>query len=269
VLCCSGLTAFADEVKTQSKEELNTQIENSYVKKFSNSNEQAKAAYENVKNNAISMETSTEYVQMCLDEVVDEETNSLDEAANSIYGLSSNSGNRYSWIKLTIESYHMGDSNYLFAGFYDWSQLPYFTGSDVLALGHDSSISFNTSSAFGFNQCEYVDYFNRPQTIVKNFNFADNQTNTDSSTSGVAYKFHLAKLSENTAQLAKTPKYTGAIYCNGRLNASNGNLQISYGHSELAITTSLNTMIKWHSTGGITFSVVGTKDVATHGDWVN
>lgn len=270
LICCSGSTVFADEAKTQSKEEVNTQIENSYVRKFSNVNEESKAAYENVKNNAISMSTSTQYVKMDLEnnEVVDIETNSLYKAANSTLG-SSSSGNRYSWIKLTVESYNMGGSKYLCAGFYEWLQLPFFKGNDVIALGHDSTMSFDTSSAFGFNQCEYFDYSNQVHTITENFRFKDDQKNTAASTNGVAYKFNLPNLSERTAQLARRPTYTGAIYCNGTLNSRSGNIQVSYGHSEVAITTSLGVCLKWKSTGGINFNVIGTQDIATHGDEVN
>lgn len=255
---------------TKNKQELLHYLDKSEVKNFSNTPEGLKA-YEKIKKNAIRVASNSSYI-IKIDTQNKEKPKKYTEAQfkqhilknSSFAALSSNSGNRYSWIKLTVEAYDFGNRNFMFCGFYKWLTQPYFTGSDVLTLGHDSSITFDTNSAFGYTQLLY-NIAGQERSINNHFNFAESKKNTTSTNTGVGYKFRLMM-----PPTQRHGDYSGAIYCNGRLNNGNsGNIEVSYGHSEISIGgLNLNSDLSWKPSGAISFDIKGTQDVATHGDGV-
>lgn len=267
-----SVTTSANEINDiQNKQIVLDQLEHSKLKNFLNTQE-GRDLYENIKNNAVGFSSSDSYVKL------DSKGLEVPEACSEndyveyledqsklpqLYTVPSDSGNRYSWIKLSLEAYDFGNNEYMFSGFFEWLTKPYFTRNDVIALGHDSSIGFDTDSAFGFYQCEYYTSANLdPVYSFKRFDFSADQTNTNASTNGVAYKFKL-----QTTPDMYPARHTGAIHCSGQINAANGgNLQISYGHSEISIDFNIESAISWKSSGAISFNVSGSQDVATHGD---
>ena len=260
-----------ESTATTDRSEVLDYLEDSSIKQFANTPE-GKAAYENVKNNAVKVSKSDTYVRFdTLNQ--DNEPISFDEKQYNEQlvnqkmrrSMSSNSGNRYSWIKLTVEAYGFNDGSYMFCGFFNWLTKPFFTGNDVIALGHDSSIVFNTDSTFGYYQCEYMTSASgKTDLSFYHFDFAQDKTNTTATTTGVGAKFKLQHTQDSYPAV-----HSGAIYCNGWLNASKGNLQVSYGHSQLSINTSISASITWLPSGAIKFDVRGDQDMATHGNYVD
>ncbi|WP_286909466.1 hypothetical protein [Clostridium sp. UBA1652] len=246
-------------------------LETSNVKAFATTPE-ALAIYEKVRSNALNVTISEAFVKYDNNDgtiVTYDESNltNIPEEFTSknisiLSNASSDSGNRYSWIKLTVEAYDFGNNSYMFCGFFKWLTKPFFSGNDVITLGHDASISFDTDSAFGYYQCEYM---TSPTsgTITSNrsFNFSLDKKNTTASTTGVGAKFPLQKTPD-----AYPAVHSGALYCNGWINNNEGgNIQVSYGHSQLSFDFSLEGAVTWLPSGGIKFNVTGYQDVATHG----
>lgn len=283
--------AANNEETSEKRKEVLNHLEESYVKRLATTPE-AKEVYENIKRNSVGVTTSDRYIKfdeeqieapkICTEQeyILESKSNrnlkpnlgsesSISLKANSARGnLKSNSGNRYSWIKLTVEAYDFGQNNYMFCGFYEWLHKPWYTGSDVLTLGHDSSISFNTNTAHCFNQCEYwasPDNIYAPSIIESTtYNMKDDKENSIADTAGVGFKFPLTRVGDFCPAF-----YIGGIYCNGWLNNPyGGNLQVSYGHTQISAKFSLSGSITWLPSGGINFDVFGTQDLATHGDAV-
>lgn len=267
-----SVKASANEIiDIQNKQVVLDQLEHSNLKNFLNTQE-GRDLYENIKNNAVGLSSSDSYVKLDNNGLEAPETcpegdyvKYLEDQSKlpQLRSLPSNSGNRYSWIKLSLEAYDFGNNDYMFSGFFEWLTKPYFTKNDVIALGHDSSIGFDTNSAFGYYQCEYYTSANLdPIYSFKHFDFSADQTNTTASTNGVAYKFKL-----QTTPDMYPARHIGAIHCNGHINSANGgNLQISYGHSEISVDFNIGAVIGWKSNGSISFNISGSQDVATHGD---
>lgn len=263
------ISAKATETtNSQNRQAVLNYLDNSYVKKFA-TNPKGAEAYEKIKRNAVNVTTSDSYIK--IDTTGVEKTksytqNEYNKQVSRRDNMSSDSGNRYSWIKLTVEAYDFGNNDFMFCGFYDWITVPFFTGTDVLTLGHDASISFNTDTAFGFTQTTY-EIMGEQHVESTNFNFAESKKDTTTDAAGVGFKF---KLFPTGGADNGTRKYTGAIYCNGWINNSfGGNLQVSYGHSEITLgSIDLETNISWESNGAIKFNVTGTQDIATHGNAV-
>lgn len=275
-LCIFPTTASASELdKTSKQQELLNYLENSKAKEFATTPESLEA-YNNIKKNAIGVNFSDSFVKIDnVDGSIVKTYTNLDEEkvmleiesskSNKITpysNVSSNSEDRYSWIKLTVEAYDFGGNDYLFAGFYKWLTKPFFMKDDVLTLGHDASISFDTDSAFGYTQCEYYIPGNQnPITSSLSFNFSESKKDTTACTSGVGKKFPLTNVPDMYPAV-----YQGAIYCNGWINNGyGGNLQVSYGHSQYSMDFSIENAITWLPNGAIKFNITGYQDVATHG----
>ncbi len=178
----------------------------------------------------------------------------------------------FGWIKLRLEAYQTsGTNNILVAGFYEWLRQPYFSGQDTFALGHDASITFNNQSCFGTFISPYYD-----SVINKNAQKIQrvDRSNGDrflSSASGVAYKFRLGDshgINDPNDEFPSLMYDNGMMYVEGTVLNGSGNLQISYGHSEIALDYTITDAVEFLTTGAIKFNVKGTQDLKTIGDRV-
>lgn len=172
-------------------------------------------------------------------------------------------GNTYtrsnSWIKLDFKSVTLSSGSYRFYTYYKWLKKPFFTKSDVIALGHDSNFSFDTASLYS-KHYQYINYV-ETQNISYNYN---NVNNAYATTAGVSIKFPMPSSPDTAAAT-----YNGYLRVDGRFTNSNirsGNLHILYGHSELAFDFNLRDAISFATSGIPSFSITGSQDEFTFTD---
>lgn len=171
----------------------------------------------------------------------------------------------FGWIKLRLECYSQGGKDFMAAGFYNWLKLPGFSMKDVLAIGHDSSSTFDVQSAFAVFISPYSDINGSHQdTVVKHWGTASGSEKT-SSTTGVAFKFNL--ISSTTYDPNDIEYPFGMMYVNGTVNGGEGsNLQVSYGHAQLSFDYNITDAVEFLANGGIKFKIKGFTDTVTVGD---
>lgn len=101
---------------------------------------------------------------------------------------------KYNWIKLSLQVFKNSDGTYSATGFYEWKNKPKVTGAgdDIIALTHDSNITFDYSSSRaeahnpGFMKGEDVTSLN------------SGSSKFNSSYSGIAYSIPLAASNFNS-----------------------------------------------------------------------
>lgn len=164
-----------------------------------------------------------------------------------------------SWIELEFKSVTLSSGKYRLYVYYDWKTKPFFTLNDVLALGHDSNMSFNTSSFYS-KHYQYI-YSNRTQNDSYTYDDTDNVYST---TSGVSVKFDLPSSPDTSPT-----DYNGYLRVDAEFtnpNITSGNLHCLYGHSQLSISFDLRDAISFATSGVPSFSITGAQDEFTFGD---
>lgn len=256
------------KTSNEGKERVQAQLEVSEINKYSNV-KQVQDKIQKIKNDAIDVTSSDVYVRFSENEnetpKTFTESQYNEEVKKEARTIPSDSGNRYSWIKLSLEAYNFGNNDYMFCGFWEWQTKPFFVNRDIVTLGHDSNALFDTESAFAVSVADYwlpgAPESTQSAKVIEN---NDDKKNTMSDVNGVGFKFNLQQTGDTTPT-----KYSGSVYCNGRItNSAGANIQISYGHSQFAVDFSIGDVVKFLSNGSISFDIVGTQDLATHGDAV-
>ena len=147
-----------------------------------------------------------------------------------------------SWMKLTLETYTtIGSEYYTFLLHYDWLTPPNLRFRDVIALGHDSNFSFDTTSLRSFHT--HYGYGNKSSSFAYTYATAYLE-NLYAKDYFVGEMFKL-----DTTELYGNDKYKGYISVKGRFTNSSttsGTLSFLYGHTTLGVTLGwdLSTAIK-------------------------
>ncbi|WP_265468974.1 hypothetical protein [Clostridium botulinum] len=234
-----------------------------------------------IKNNAKSMQQSTYYCKIAETpsgtEIVQAYNNEADYKTARKQEEDSQKSSRkkrslpitqnFSWIQLKLECWGMGGRNFSACGSYKWLTVPAFTFNDVFTIGHDSNCTFDNQSSWGTFITPYMDNLGRSRQdtqILKPYNGG----NFSASASGVGYKFKLKPGYDfGSKDPGNNQHQFGLMYVNGTVtNGSSTNLQVSYGHSQIALNFSASGAIQFKSNGSLNFTIAGTKDVVTTGD---
>lgn len=177
----------------------------------------------------------------------------------------------FGWIKLRLEAYQKsGTKDITVAGFYEWLTLPVFSGNDTFAIGHDATVTFNNQSCFGTFISPGYDSV-REENIIENVQRVDKSDGDRflSDVSGVAYKFKLGDsqgINDPTDKFPSPLYDNGMMYVEGTILNESGNLQLSYGHSQLALDYNISDAVQFISTGSIDFKIKGFQDLVKIGD---
>lgn len=154
-----------------------------------------------------------------------------------------------SWIKLTLEAYKQSNGYYTFTLHYDWINPPNLKFTDVIALGHDSNFSFDTTSMKSYHK--HYGYNNASSSF--SYTYSKNYpTNLYAKDYYVGAKFKL-----DTNPLYGMDKYSGYIQAKGRFtnsSTSSGTLSFLYGHLEFGLDYSLSSSITKKGECSLSFS---------------
>lgn len=154
-----------------------------------------------------------------------------------------------SWIKLTLEAYKQSNEYYTFTLHYDWVDTPNLRFTDVIALGHDSNFSFDTTSMKSYHK--HSGYNNKSSSF--SYTYSKNYpTNLYAKDYYVGAKFNL-----DSNPLYGLDKYSGYIQAKGRFtnsSTSSGTLSFLYGHLQAGLSFSLSTSITKKGECSLSFS---------------
>lgn len=182
-----------------------------------------------------------------------------------------------SWLKLRLEAYTSDHENYNLVGGYTWLKDPVCTFSDVFALGHDATSTFNTSKSRSYHQSPWHGPTTTGGPMVyqdKDSMFNGNDgTHCKSDVSGVAYKFDL-QASWCYHPYSNDPEYGashhpfGLIWCDCTLTSpsAGGNVQLSYVHQEVSFPYNIQDAVNFLTTGKVDAKIIGAQDEFTVGD---
>lgn len=199
-------------------------------------------AIDEMEKNAIEFKSENYYMRQISDNedsIVDpqvyskEEYNQIQNEENiSTFSLKpgKNPTVKNSWIKLTLEAYKQSNDYYTFTLHYDWIDPPNLRFSDVIALGHDSNFSFDTTSMKSYHK--HYGYNNQSSSFSYTYskNYPDNLYAKD--------YYLAAKFKLDSNPLYGLDRYSGYIQAKGRFtnsSTSSGTLSFLYGHSQLSL----------------------------------
>lgn len=167
--------------------------------------------------------------------------NSRENSSTYSLGIGNNDSVSNDWMKFTLEVVKKTNSQYTFTLHYDWLTPPNLKFTDVIALGHDSNLTFDTQSIKSYHK--HYGYNSNSSSFSYNYNnnFPDNINAKDYF---VGIKFKL-----DTSTLYGMDKYCGYIKVDGRFSNTNtvsGTLSFLYGHTQIGINLGwgLSTAIK-------------------------
>lgn len=168
-----------------------------------------------------------------------------------------------SWIRINLDGYEKSNGEYEFYLFYDWKKRPLCYFSDVLALGHDSNIYFNNSTARSHHESISIDLFEQEKAYVKDYK-SSQSSHCKTSVNGIAFKFKIDKVSDVNKSM-----HRGYMTVKGRFTNSTtkaGNMEISYAHTQLAFDYNIQDAIEFLTSGNIKLKVKGYQDVISYSD---
>ncbi|MBB6623769.1 hypothetical protein [Clostridium gasigenes] len=266
-----GSTASA--ATNTSPDTVKVNLENSKLNEYSSIPE-VKALIDDISKNAVSSNIVETYFKIGKDSKGNQTEKAYTESEylkekNKIMPRNLPITQDFGWIKLTLEAYKDKGGNFMAGGFYDWLKQPNFSGSDVLAIGHDATITFDTQSCFGAFMSPSFDSVREKNIQTTQTIDRSNKSKFLSGTSGVAYKFRLGDSHGINIPGEKFPNKmydNGMMYVRGTVLNGSGNLQVSYGHSQLALDYNIADACKFLSTGAVEFKVKGSQDLKTIGD---
>ncbi|MDT8717750.1 hypothetical protein IAI10_13860 [Clostridium sp. 19966] len=147
------------------------------------------------------------------------------------------SGDAYSWIKLTLEVDYTSPGNYDVYGFFDWLKSPYYYQTDFIAIQQDSKLAFTHGSGEAY---VYMDSFQ--PSINNNFydcgvypvtnHIVSGQPGSTDQIYGVGTRFDLEKMV--TGPYAMDPHCYGVEHVKAIRDTSDplAELAVGYEHEE-------------------------------------
>lgn len=153
---------------------------------------------------------------------------------------------------------------YNFVGYYFWLRAPYSTTRDGFALGHDSTIAFDTPTSNAVMLTPYHDVYGEH---LDRQTYNANSSNCKTDVSGVAYKFLCIGSRTYNQPLEYLNYPRGYITVEGVVtNPYAANIQVSYGSSTVNSDYTIADAVKFLTTGAAEFKLgIGTTNVS-YGD---
>lgn len=168
-----------------------------------------------------------------------------------------------SWLKLKMDAFKSRNGEYDFFVFYEWKKRPLIYFDDILALGHDSNIYFNNSTARSHHESTSVGLFETQEYFVKDYS-SSQRSNCKTSVNGVAFKFRNSKVPDVNPAINQ-----GYLTVKGGFTNSatvSGNMEISYAHAQLGLNYGIQDAIEFLSSGSIKLKAKITSDVLSYAD---
>lgn len=169
-----------------------------------------------------------------------------------------------SWMRLTMDVYKTSNGQYEFYLFYDWKTKPFFTMDDMIAIGHDSNLSFDTSTARSFHEQVIINPSTGNSSESNVSLDSSNSSKCKSSINGVGFKFNLPSSPDTWPAY-----YQGYMTVKGQFtnpNITSGSMEICYSHQQLSFSYNIQDALDFLTSGSVKIKLTGSHDEFKYGD---
>lgn len=266
ILISVQTTAKADTINLlNSSTEKNISLSESMLNDFRS--KESKEALEYLKENSLETKLSESYIKFTKDANGELHMDSRQYSKNEYETLNKikprtfpqDSTVENSWMRLIIEINKLSTGRYRFYLFYDWKTRPFFTANDMIAIGYDSNLTFDRTTASSVHEQIIINPSTYEETYSVDMYDYNSSDNYKGETHGIAFKFNLP----SSPDLWPT-YYHGFLTAEGGFSNTqhiSANMTISYSHQQLGFNYDLDDVIEFLSTGDINVKIALFDDV--------